>query len=157
MNNIVTGAEVTLINADLYPAPKSIKPTDKKTGTFYIWDNNIVDNKVKITSKMSNVGKAGCITGWVNIEELNKDTENQNDEDKRKKFLAGQKITVKNIKFYSNSSIDLATCIMTGTYYIWSSDTVNNRIRITNYQHKAGMTGFVLAWVDVDELLEGEA
>lgn len=148
---IRSGEEVKLTDADLYPVPKSIKPTDKKTGTFYIWGDDIVNDMVRITSKVTNVGKAGCITGWVKREELNKIVE-EPDVGNKVILLAGQRITVKDIYFYSSSTTDNPTCIMTGTYYIWSSEVVNGRIRITNYQTKAGMNGYILAWINVDDI-----
>lgn len=64
-----TGAKLNLSKVKLYASSSDKNKIDTKTGTYYIWSKEIVNNKIRITNSTSNVGKNGQITGWINVED----------------------------------------------------------------------------------------
>ncbi|WP_295219722.1 N-acetylmuramoyl-L-alanine amidase [Ruminococcus sp.] len=62
------GTKVTLNNVTLYSS-STAKTGTKKSGTYYLYDGQVVNNRMRITNSASNCGKtpAGSyVTGWVN-------------------------------------------------------------------------------------------
>jgi hypothetical protein len=153
MSELTAGTQISLNDAGVYPTPRSPKAACTKSGTFYIWGDKVSNDKIKITSKESFVGVYGCATGWVNVSDINNVEEATSKTTTTKyNFTAGQAVELKDVNFYSNSSIDKVVATKSGTYYIWSSDITNDRIRITNDPTKAGKSGYITAWVKVDEI-----
>lgn len=147
LDNIINGAAIHLNNINLYPTSSSNKVANRKTGTYYIWSESILNGRVRITNSKSNVGIAGRITGWVNVKDIINNTDN-NDEG----IKAGDKLNLKSVKFYSSSSALTHTSIRSGVYYIWSTDIVNNRIRITNDISKVGKSNQISAWINISDI-----
>lgn len=69
---IYRGREVNLNNVDVYIRYSSIDPVMQKTGTFYLWDDKVRNNRIRITTDYENltICNNGFITGWINIEDL---------------------------------------------------------------------------------------
>lgn len=61
----------------------------------------------------------------------------------------GQQLTLKNCPLYVNSTTTTKAKTVTGTYYIWSAEAVNERYRITNAKSKCGVSGQVTGWIDL--------
>lgn len=62
------GAKITLNNTTLYSS-STVKTGTKKSGTYYLYDGQVVNGRMRITNSASNCGKtpAGSyVTGWVN-------------------------------------------------------------------------------------------
>lgn len=71
--NVVTGKKVKLTSAPLYISSSTTKVSSKKTGTYYIYNGQIVNGRVRITNAYSRVNKtpaASNVTGWVNVSDL---------------------------------------------------------------------------------------
>ena len=66
----------------------------------------------------------------------------------KNKTAAGYELTVKNIPFYSSSS-GASLGVRSGTYYVWSSEVVNNRIRVTKSRGLVGVKSGVTCWFAV--------
>jgi N-acetylmuramoyl-L-alanine amidase len=60
---------------------------------------------------------------------------------------AGDKLSLNNEKLYASSTTKTASSKKTGTYYVWSTEIVNGRIRITNNKTNVGKTGQVTGWI----------
>ncbi len=70
-------------------------------------------------------------------------------------YTAGTKITLKNAKLYASATASSSSSKKTGTFYIYSSDVTNNRIRITNSKSNVGKTPagtYVTGWIDVSSI-----
>lgn len=67
------------------------------------------------------------------------------------KITSGTKLNLQGVKLYTSSSIKTNASTKKGTYYIWSHDTVNNRIRITNSTTNVGKPGQVTGWIDYED------
>lgn len=69
---IVLGQKVRLIGATIYPRYGTKSSSIIRSGDYYIWDAAVVNDRVRVTNKKDSVGVPGRITGWVNLEDLNK-------------------------------------------------------------------------------------
>ena len=67
---IVPGKQVVLNKCPLYASSSSLFSSRKLTGTYYLWDANVVKNRIRITNSKSNVGKAAQITGWIKTSDV---------------------------------------------------------------------------------------
>jgi len=68
VKSYVKGTKVTLNNTTLYSSSTD-KTGTKKSGTYYLYDGQVVNNRMRITNSVSNCSKtpAGSyVTGWVN-------------------------------------------------------------------------------------------
>ena len=60
--------KITLNNTTLYSS-STVKTGTKKSGTYYLYDGQVVNGRMRITNSAANCGKtpAGSyVTGWVN-------------------------------------------------------------------------------------------
>lgn len=70
-----SGNKAVLDDADIYASATSRKSSGTKTGTFYIYSDEVVNNRIRITTATANVGKTPAstyVTGWVNVADINK-------------------------------------------------------------------------------------
>lgn len=61
---------VELYDVTIYPRSGDFKSNIKRSGTYYLWDDNIVNGKIRITTAKENIEKYGCIIGWVNVTDI---------------------------------------------------------------------------------------
>lgn len=57
--------QIVLKNAKLYSSSGSSTAVKTVSGTYYIWDSKVMNNKIRVTTKPEYVGVAGKITGWI--------------------------------------------------------------------------------------------
>lgn len=69
-DQIYPGKTIELELCTVYPRFGSRKSSTKKTGTFYLWDNKVVNNRIRLTSNPDGIGKLGYLTGWVDVENV---------------------------------------------------------------------------------------
>lgn len=65
-----TGAQVKLANTKVFGSSDAKAAAGTKTGNFYLWSNQIVNGRVRITNSKTNAGKSGQVTGWVNTTDI---------------------------------------------------------------------------------------
>lgn len=93
-------------------------------------------------------------TASTTVVENKEETEPVNptiEEVEKKTYTAGEKITLAKTKLYSSSTSKNAVTTKTGTFYIYSSEIVNGRIRITNSVKNVGKTpasNYVTGWIE---------
>ena len=157
-NNAVThtikaGTKVTLSNATLYSSATATSG-GKKSGTYYIYSSEVVNNKIRITNSASNVGRTpigNYVTGWVDVSAVKGTATSA---PVKKTLTAGTKVTLSNATLYSSATATSGGK-KSGTYYIYSSEVVNNKIRITNSASNVGRTpigNYVTGWVKTSEI-----
>lgn len=66
-SSIVAGSKLTLSNVALYATSSAKTKASTKSGTFYVWSNDVVNNRIRITNSTANVGKTGQVTGWIAV------------------------------------------------------------------------------------------
>ena len=60
------GSAVALKNCPLYASSTTGKASGKVTGTYYLWDGKLMNDRYRITNAKNRVGVAGRVTGWIN-------------------------------------------------------------------------------------------
>ena len=69
---IKAGTKVTLFSATLYVSA-SAKSGTRKSGTFYVYSTEVVNNRIRITNSIGNVGRTpigNYVTGWVKVSDI---------------------------------------------------------------------------------------
>lgn len=72
-NSLTAGTVVTLKNTPLYSSSTTTRYSSKKNGTYYIYKDEVINNRIRVTNKKENVGKtpAGTyVSGWVNVSDI---------------------------------------------------------------------------------------
>lgn len=64
-SGLAAGTKLKLSNAALYASSTAGAKAAIKTGTYYLWGDAIINNRVRITNSVTNVGKSGQVTGWI--------------------------------------------------------------------------------------------
>lgn len=59
--------KIELNDIPLYVSSDARTEKKKITGTYYIHSDEVINNKIKITNKIENIGKEGQVTGWIKI------------------------------------------------------------------------------------------
>lgn len=146
------GTQVKLSNTPLYASATTNKVASRKTGTFYVWGGDVTNGRIRITNTKANIGKAGCITGWIDTNNIGTTSAVDPKPDDSKNLTKGAHVALRNVSFYPNSTSNKASAVRSGDYYIWDEKIMNNRIRITNDPKKAGKAGQVTAWIKVSDI-----
>lgn len=69
-HKIVTGDKIILDETNIYEDSILLYSTTKLSGVFYLWDNRIINNRIKITDSKNRVGIADQVTGWVDYNDI---------------------------------------------------------------------------------------
>jgi GH25 family lysozyme M1 (1,4-beta-N-acetylmuramidase) len=70
---ITAGKEVKLSSTRLYASASASRYSSKKTGTYYVYSDEVIKGRIRITNKKENVGKTPLqynVTGWVNVSDI---------------------------------------------------------------------------------------
>lgn len=73
IGKIESGMAIKLCNVALYVSSSAVTAAAKKSGTFFIYDANIINGKIRITCNKAYVGKKPAgkyVTGWINIGDM---------------------------------------------------------------------------------------
>ena len=142
------GKEVELNEADLYSLPRSRKPEKTVTGTFYIWDKDIVNDRIKITTTANNVKAPQRFTGWANVSDLNKTII----ADSGAKYAVGDIIYAETLNVFQTHSSTKLAAIKTGALYVALKTIINKRIAVTDSEDKLYDSDSVIGWVKLEDL-----
>ena len=147
------GASVVLKNTKLYASSTSIYSTGKKSGTYYIWSNVVINGRVRITNSKNRVGQSGQVTGWVKIEDISTSSvEKPIVKPVVKSYKKGDKVVITKKKLYVSSSAKSSLLTKSGTYYIYDGQKVNGRYRVTNKLSNCGKKPaalYVSGWIEL--------
>ena len=78
--SIVAGAKLNLSNVALYASSSAKSKSSTKSGTFYVWSKDVVNNRIRITNSTANVGKSGQVTGWIAVSDATKSLSSKTNE-----------------------------------------------------------------------------
>lgn len=70
---LTAGSEIQLSNIPIYASSTTTKNSSKRTGTYYIYKDEVINGRIRVTNKKENVGKtpAGTyVSGWVNASDI---------------------------------------------------------------------------------------
>lgn len=149
---LAVGTKLDLKNVALYASASAKTKAGTKTGTYYVWSSDVVNNRIRITNSKTNVGKSGQVTGWIALSTAKNSsvatsTSKSTSTSSNEALTAGTKLNLKNVALYVSASAKTKSGTKTGTYYIWDNSVINNRIRITNIKSNVGKSGKVTGWI----------
>jgi hypothetical protein len=147
--SIFAKREVSLDKATIYIRHYGTENTGIRSGTFYLYDGIVVNNRTKITTMAENCGIVGLITGWVETDELDAVKPDPDDEDGTEPLQAGDEVRLYKINLYDTFSTNDVSSVITGRFYISKSAIYNKRIRICSYEEAVGVEKKVLGWINV--------
>ncbi len=70
---LTAGTEVNLKSTPLYASAGAKRVSSKKTGKYYIYSDEVINGRIRITNTKANVGKTPVgtyVTGWANVSDL---------------------------------------------------------------------------------------
>ena len=67
-------------------------------------------------------------------------------------YPAGAKVTLKSVPLYTSSTAKDPASKKSGTFYLWSGEMVNGRIRVTNRKASVGVAGQVTGWINTADV-----
>lgn len=67
---IKAGTKISLNNTNIYESSDTSSSSGTRSGTYYLWDASIKNNRIRITNSTSNVGESGQVSGWVNVSDI---------------------------------------------------------------------------------------
>lgn len=65
--SLKAGAKLSLKGVSLFASAYAKTPASHKTGTYYLWGTEVINGKVRITNRPSNVGVTGQVTGYIDL------------------------------------------------------------------------------------------
>ena len=147
----INGTKLELKNTNIYKKSTDTEPSNKINGTYYIWNNKVYNDKIRITYSEESVGNIKNIAGWVLYSDIKHIVDPPKDQSKV--FKTGSKVELSNVKLFRNTKPEtMCSRLISGTYYIWSDAIVNNRVRITNNPDNIGDINKVTGWVNWAEI-----
>ena len=151
------GDKLTLENVNFYASSSAKTPAGKpRTGIYYIWYNEVVNGRIRITTQKDYVGVDNKVTAWINISQIKapaaapKPTPTPA-KPVAKTYKVGDAVVLKNGKLYLASTGKTALT-KTKTYYIYDGKKINGRYRVTNNKkncNKKPLALYVSGWVEV--------
>ena len=163
---LTAGTEVKLNNTTLYGS-STAKTGSKRSGTYYIYSDEVINGRIRITTPKSNVGKTpvgSYVTGWVNTADIQGTTittpvvqepvvtqpikpvepekpvvtEPEPEKPATNTLTAGMEVNLKSTPLYASAGAKRMSSKKTGKFYIYSDEVVSGRIRITNSKTNVG-------------------
>ena len=151
------GDQLNLKNVNFYAASTSSTPSGKpRTGVFYIWDNEVINGRIRITTQKAWVGIPKKVTAWINISQISTKkpatvTSKPTTPKPANKYDVGAEVKLVKGKLYV-ASTGKAALTKTKTYYIYDGIKINGRYRVTNNKKNCGkkpLALYVSGWVEV--------
>lgn len=147
---LAAGTKLNLASTPLYANASASKAKSNKTGVFYIWSTEVVNGKIRITNTAARVGVKGQVTGFIKYDDAVK-AAGAKETVAAKTIKKGSKLQLNKVALYANATKALKAATKTGTFYIWSTEVVNNRIRITNSVANVGKSGQVTGFIKLSD------
>ena len=143
---VKAGLKVELRNASSYASESSLSSYGLRSGTYYTWDGNPKNGRIRLTNAVSKVGVPGQVSFWASLADIGlADTG-------VKTPATGTKYTLNNLLAYGTEK-GPSIGKRSGVYYTWDGNPKNGRIRMTNSPARVGVPGQVSFWVEVNKLI----
>ena len=158
---VKAGAKFDLRDTPIYNS-ESGKSIGTRSGTYYVWSDEVKNGRVRMTNSAARVGVNRQVSFWVALADIGEVTEVKTEpttetipvaENILSEVKAGLKVELKDTLVY-NTETGASVGQRSGTYYVWSDEVKNGRIRMTNSVARVGEMGQVSFWVKVSELPE---
>ena len=70
VNNESYNTLVFLDRTPLYISSSALTAYSIRTGNYFLWSDEVINGRVKITNDPSRIGQSGQVTGWINYPEI---------------------------------------------------------------------------------------
>ncbi|MCM1307594.1 MAG: M23 family metallopeptidase, partial [Butyrivibrio sp.] len=152
------GTKIGLSAIPVYNSETAEKAVGKRSGTYYIWSNEVKNGRVRMTNAAEHAGVKGQVSFWVDVADIgalivfkNKTETVSTSSASAVKIKAGTKVELKDTPVY-NTETGASVGIRSGVYFIWSDEVKNGRARMTNSAARVGISGQVSFWVSVADI-----
>ena len=145
INEIRAGLKVELRSVHSYSSESALSSYGVRSGTYYLWDANPKNGRIRVTNAANKVGVPGQVSFWLALAEIGLA------ECQGKAISSGETHTLNNVPVYGTEK-GPSIGRRSGTYYTWDNTVRNGRIRMTNSPARLGMPGQVSFWVEVNKL-----
>ncbi len=173
LNVVKAGVKVKLRDTPVYSSEGG-KSYGRRSGTYFVWSDEVKNGRVRMTNSAARVGVKGEVSFWVALADIGA-TKNEKMTDTSTVAVgetdilaesvsgvgnavfavkAGAKVKLKDTPVYNSETAVKAVGRRSGTYYVWSDEVKNGRVRMTNSEVRVGERGQVSFWVDIEELSE---
>lgn len=143
---VKAGLKVELRNVPSYASESSLSSYGLRGGTYYTWDGNPKNGRIRLTNAVNKVGVPGQVSFWASLADIGLA------EMAVKTPTAGAKYTLSNTSVYGTEK-GPSIGKRSGVYYVWDATVRNGRIRMTNSSARVGVPGQVSFWVEVNKLI----
>lgn len=147
---------IQLNNTPLYTSATAKNASGTKTGTFYRYDDNVVNGRIRITNSAANVGKTpvgNYVTGWIDAHVAGSTSIQESK--KEVNIIAGLKVNLSGVDLYTSATSKSPSGKKSGTFYLYDDKVTNGRIRITNTLNNVGKTpigNYVTGWISASNV-----
>lgn len=145
--SVQAGIKVELRNVQAYASEASLGSYGLRSGTYYTWDGNPKNGRIRLTNAAGKVGVPGQVSFWVSLADIGLSTDTST-----KTPTAGDRYTLNNVPVYGTEK-GPSIGRRSGTYYTWDNMVRNGRVRMTNSLARVGVPGQVSFWVEVNRLI----
>ena len=145
--SVQAGIKVELRNVQAYASESSLGSYGLRSGTYYTWDGNPKNGRIRLTNAVNKVGVPGQVSFWVSLADIG-----LSDDTGVKTPTAGDMYTLNNVPVYGTEK-GPSIGKRSGVYYVWGNTVRNGRVRMTNSPARVGVPGQVSFWVEVNKLI----
>ena len=145
--SVQAGIKVELRNVQAYASEASLGSYGLRSGTYYTWDGNPKNGRIRLTNAASKVGVPGQVSFWVSLADIGLSADTS-----VKTPTAGDRYTLNNVPVYGTEK-GPSIGRRSGTYYTWDNTVRNERVRMTNSPARVGVPGQVSFWVEIGKLI----
>lgn len=145
--SVQAGIKVELRNVQAYASEASLGSYGLRSGTYYTWDGNPKNGRIRLTNAAGKVGVPGQVSFWVELADIGLSADIS-----VKTPTAGAKYTLSNTPVYGTEK-GPSIGKRSGVYYVWEPTVRNGRVRMTNSPARVGVPGQVSFWVEVNKLI----
>lgn len=145
--SVQAGIKVELRNVQAYASESSLGSYGLRSGTYYTWDGNPKNGRIRLTNAVNKVGVPGQVSFWVSLADIGLSADTS-----VKTPTAGDRYTLNNVPVYGTEK-GPSIGRRSGMYYTWDNTVRNGRVRMTNSPARVGVPGQVSFWVEVNKLI----
>lgn len=145
--SVQAGIKVELKNVQAYASEASLGSYGLRSGTYYTWDGNPKNGRIRLTNAVNKVGVPWQVSFWVSLADIGLSADTS-----VKTPTSGAKYTLSNTPVYGTEK-GPSIGKRSGAYYVWEPTVRNGRIRMTNNPARVGVPGQVSFWVETSKLI----
>lgn len=142
------GDKYSLNNAPIFGSSNTSKVAAYRTGVVYLYDSQVINNRIRIVANAADAGKISKVIGWVTVSNLKSATATT----AKPEFATGAQVSLNSVDLYATSVATKASSKISGTYYIWNATINRNRVRVTTAKSNVNKAGKITGWINFSDV-----